>query len=546
MLDIAAESELVIGIVKPLGADDVFEHIKSALESVDYGVVPILPIELALRYLPANRSDHYIDDRYEDRMKVGDTFRARIKRDDALGLAVLTEVVRLRKEVTDSNQSRRAYVVDSLKTPQEAELLRKVYQRNFVLVAAYEPRARRVDKLAAKISTSHFNSDAQRYRAKAEALINRDESGNGVEFGQNVKETFPLADFFVDVGDREEAAREVTRFVELLFGYPLHTPTKSEVSMFHAYGGALRSSAARQVGAAIVTDDGEVVSIGTNEEAKAFGGQRWSDDDEDCEHRSSTKERSNDQMIHGVLVDLLARLAKKGWLVESLGSATPRELLAKANSDNLLKAFPSAQVDERDSGSLLEPARLDQLIEYMRAVHAEMSAIMSAARRGVSVAGSTLFCTTFPCHECARHIVVAGIKKVVFIEPYPKSRAAWLYEDSIAVDVRFAMGRVPFHAYVGVAPRMYHDVFRFSKQGRASSVLDEWVRARRTIRPRLAAPLSAYEEMEVEWCALYASACIAANLEPPPEDAAKLQVIGEALAVASETARNTEGVKAAG
>jgi deoxycytidylate deaminase len=74
------------------------------------------------------------------------------------------------------------------------------------------------------------------------------------------------------------------------------------------------------------------------------------------------------------------------------------------------------------------------VIEFGRAVHAEMAALMDSARRGVPVKNATLYCTTFPCHLCARHIVAAGIRRVVYIEPYPKSLAAQLYPDSIAVE----------------------------------------------------------------------------------------------------------------
>lgn len=47
--------------------------------------------------------------------------------------------------------------------------------------------------------------------------------------------------------------------------------------------------------------------------------------------------------------------------------------------------------------------------------------------------GATLYSTTFPCHNCARHIVGAGIARVVFVEPYTKSRAEQLHSDSIAI-----------------------------------------------------------------------------------------------------------------
>jgi hypothetical protein len=96
-----------------------------------------------------------------------------------------------------------------------------------------------------------------------------------------------------------------------------------------------------------------------------------------------------------------------------------------------------------------------------------MAAIVDAARRGVSVKDGVLFCTTFPCHDCAKHIVAAGIQRVVYIEPYPKSLAPELYLDSIAVDQRKpknlsgagAVGYVSFESFVGVAPRQYMDCF---------------------------------------------------------------------------------------
>ena len=67
-------------------------------------------------------------------------------------------------------------------------------------------------------------------------------------------------------------------------------------------------------------------------------------------------------------------------------------------------------------------------------VHAEMDALVGSARRGESVKDCVMYCTTFPCHICAKHIVASGIKSLVFIEPYPKSHAAELFSDSISVE----------------------------------------------------------------------------------------------------------------
>src|SRR5205823_3178642 len=66
-------------------------------------------------------------------------------------------------------------------------------------------------------------------------------------------------------------------------------------------------------------------------------------------------------------------------------------------------------------------------------VHADqiLEEMLAAARIGASPRDATLYTTTFPCHQCARLIVTAGIRKVVYIEPYPKSRALDLHRDAI-------------------------------------------------------------------------------------------------------------------
>lgn len=58
-------------------------------------------------------------------------------------------------------------------------------------------------------------------------------------------------------------------------------------------------------------------------------------------------------------------------------------------------------------------------METCYAVHAEQNAIIQAARLGVSIDGATLYCTHQPCSGCAKMIVNAGIKRVVYREGYP-------------------------------------------------------------------------------------------------------------------------------
>jgi len=56
-----------------------------------------------------------------------------------------------------------------------------------------------------------------------------------------------------------------------------------------------------------------------------------------------------------------------------------------------------------------------------RSIHAELNAILFAARAGISVEGCTLYCSLSPCLHCAQAIVNAGITRVVYQEQYRKT-----------------------------------------------------------------------------------------------------------------------------
>jgi cytidine deaminase len=224
--------------------------------------------------------------------------------------------------------------------------------------------------------------------------------------------------------------------------------------MFHAFAAAARSSSlARQVGAAICTKDGDLVSIGCNEVPKAFGGSYWSGDANDGRDHILEGD-TNDAIKRDLLIDLLNRMKKGGWLVEGVAILDDEALLGKAFAES----------------SPLRKAQLMNITEYGRAVHAEMSAISDAAKRGVSVQGCTLFTTTFPCHNCAKHIIGAGIARVVYLEPYPKSFAHTLYSDSVGIDLEQPdQSRVPFCPFVGIAHRQFFPLFQMGRISRKAT-----------------------------------------------------------------------------
>jgi deoxycytidylate deaminase len=111
-----------------------------------------------------------------------------------------------------------------------------------------------------------------------------------------------------------------------------------------------------------------------------------------------------------------------------------------------------------------------EALEFGRIIHAEMGAISDAARLGHSTKQANVFCTTFPCHICAKHIISVGISKVYFLEPYPKSLAFDLHSDSLRVEGDVTAEhehypKVDFVHFSGIAPRRYRE---FSPEGMPS------------------------------------------------------------------------------
>jgi deoxycytidylate deaminase len=152
--------------------------------------------------------------------------------------------------------------VRSFKRPEEVELFRQVYGKAFTLLSVYASRSWRLQflKKALAPSLGPHKSRAEDYAVE---LIGRDYEEEGRNLGQRVGKTFPLADYFVTSESRPEVDRQLKRLVQLTFGNPYVSPTRDEQAMFFARAAALRSlDLSRQVGAAIVSSDGETTSGG--------------------------------------------------------------------------------------------------------------------------------------------------------------------------------------------------------------------------------------------------------------------------------------------
>lgn len=494
-----AAPELVFGLVGPLGTDlsAAAQVLQDALAHVTYRS-EVHRLSLLMQDLsgePWGQLEHLKDaprdTTIDAHMTAGNLLRQRLGRNDAMAMLGLMSIQELRQRHSGDptkQLSRFAHILHSLKRPEEVKTLRRIHGPALVVLAAYAPRPKRLNDLARRIAESRYSNQFGDYLTRAEQLLRRDESEIGDAFGQNVEDTFPAADIVINTSDHAAMSKSVERAVELLFGNVFVTPDRDEQGMYFARAAALRSaSLARQVGAAICRPDGTLVALGVNEVPKAGGGAYWCDDGDDGRDFRWGYDIS-DRMRENIFAEILQRLKDAGWFHEAKASQPTPELVAEA----LRSGDPP----------IMKGAQFLGTIDYVRAVHAEMAAITDAVRHGISTNACTLYTTTFPCHDCAKHIVAAGITRVVYIEPYRKSLVQELYPDSVVVDpAEPCGGKVRFEPFVGVAPRRYSDLFGLSTMKRKSkdgSSL-QWRRADATPRlpeymPTAVARLAAEDE----------------------------------------------------
>jgi len=448
------EPELLIGIVAAVGTPlkYVERTLTEELKGRDYRVKTLhlsdslVGLNLDAPTMPGNPNEF---ERISILMDRGNALRQEAGGGEALALLAAARINDLRGEPGPDGEppflSGHGFILRQLKHPDEVYWLRWIYGPAFHLVGIYCPEKVRRENLVIEYGMAED---------EAQDLIDRDQ-GEELRYGQQLRETFHLSDVFVELSGHEATAAEATagqleRYLKLIFSEldtGVITPTRDEYGMHLAYTASLRSAdLSRQVGAAILTSEGEVISLGANEVPTAHGGQYWAGEGEETARDTDLGYDSNERMKREVLEEVL-----------------------EVVRPDFQELDPSGRQDEiRRVGGALASKRIMNLTEFGRAVHAEMEAILSAGRIGTAIKGCQLFTTTFPCHNCAKHIVGAGVGRVIYVEPYPKSLSRELHEDAISfAEEGERRDKVSFEPFVGVAPRMYGTLFSMlSSDGR--------------------------------------------------------------------------------
>ena len=451
--------ELVIGLCGAVGSgiSQLAQQLKQQLSASGYHVEHVKLSNLMLEFQQTGNTRPPVkhacaEQRYQWYQDLGDSLRKNYSHSVIADMGV-RRISILRKKMFDKNQGNAqvfkttekvAYIIDQLKHPKEIDLFRQVYSNNFYLLGILRTfEQRKVTLINEGLSESQAN-----------ILIEKDQKSKNW-YGQQVEASVHLADYFLN-HTREESTRaentqeqstpensdegknnSLTRFINLIHGVNHITPSHDEVGMYAAFSASLSSAClSRQVGAAIADEHGNIIATGFNEVPKFSGGlySAQSPNDHRCFNRGVCSNDKHKQLLKDEIKQILA--------------------------DNKVQN-PSAIADQ-----ILLETKAKSLIEYSRSIHAEMAAITTLARNtSYGTQDKVLYSTTYPCHNCARHIVAAGIKKVVYIEPYEKSLALQLHDDAIChPSDEQTDNKVMFINFEGVAPTRYSKFFGYHQE----------------------------------------------------------------------------------
>lgn len=442
--------DLVFGVVRTMGTawDALQQQLEHSLSSSGY---KLHPIKLSL-HLDQDKSYTNDAERYEALMDAGDVFREKHRSASAVVIRGIEQMRALRRENKDTKN---AFLIDKLIHPDEIEVLRGAYGSRLFIIGCDSPRVVRVENMKLRFAQSGMNDDeASQWAVHA---VNR-EAGEGVSKDNHVAslparyrvavgKALERADVFTRGDDAKNTRIIIERLVDCIFSEPFHAPTLDELGMALAYQAALTTATlARRVGAAIMLNE-QIVAVGSNEVPK-YGGGTYHEDNAtegiDGREKQDGKDPSDGFRID-ILSDLLAGIQQ-----ENLNWSPPPESASKTSRELAV-----------DVANKLPECKALDVIEYTRTTHAEMVAITGAAKLGISIAGATLYTTTFPCHECTSNIIAAGIRRVVYQEPYPKSKGPELHPDSVYVAAHNveSVAKLAFEPFAGFVYWRFHELF---------------------------------------------------------------------------------------
>lgn len=327
--------------------------------------------------------------------------------------------------------------IDSIRNVGEVYEFRKF--SNFFLFAIDAPKDDRWGRLKEKY---HGRRDI------FEIDEERDRNEKGLEYGQQVEKCVYLADVHIQNSSNFTLKQYRDKLTECLESIEKKTiPKEHEVFMTLAYCESMRSSCLkRQVGAVITTKNGEIISSGFNDVPTG---------EKTCKEAYGECYRDRRKVEYVRKIKYCPKCGTQfliGFNCPKCQQKISEYAVRCPNSDcSVMFDIPIKCSNCKED---IEKSFIPKELDRCRALHAEETAIikMSKIGSGLSLGESVLYTTTFPCILCANKIAEAGIRRVVYVHPYPYT------EDDVNRIFNNPAINIELEPFEGVKARAY---FRF-------------------------------------------------------------------------------------
>jgi len=325
--------------------------------------------------------------------------------------------------------------IDGIRNLGEIEVLRERFGPHFYLLALECPPSARWERLESVymqngLTREDFLRDNDRDRLQEYA------------HGQQVQLCVDRADVLIR-NDRDEKktkfrqlSQKLLEYLDLVTGAAPRYAKPAEILMNLAYSAAHGSKCLkRQVGAVLVEAlpnvMGQIVGQGFNENpigtSPCVEERRYGANAKRGIHGACYRD-----IVRNKAFVELARLARRcpecGQVIKGPVAALPPWRCRSCGVDLEEFFWP------------------ERAMTLCTAVHAEVSAVLAAGSRA---RGTTLYTTTFPCFQCSEKIAQAGVRHIIFTEPYPDIRAA----------ERLEIAGIEIERFEGIRSSRFDDIF---------------------------------------------------------------------------------------
>lgn len=392
-----AHGEIVAYKTQPEGDSSEIDNKKDKAWTIYFDYLPNFCAELKSKLQEVFGADFYTI-LYQ---RVGDNIRASGRANssefEAEKIFTLPKIINKLIKVIRRKKGRAFVTIDAIRNPYEAYFFHQRYS-GFYLVSINTPNEERLNYLR---KSHKFSEDQIR------ALDNKEYpeklSGQDIFVSQNIQKCIEISDIHLNNPDRQEfnnneLSSQLFWYVSLILHPGLVTPTSIERCMQLAFSAKLNSGCiSRQVGA-VVTD--KSFSI------KAVGWNSTPEGQTPCSLKSAS------ELLDGGKEQVYSFYERTNEKFHNVMNCT----YSAAISSKLLKGRKVSYCF-KDVQNKIEDEK-NQV--HTRSLHAEENAFLQIAKYGGEpVQGGFLFTTASPCELCSKKAYQLGIKKVIYIDPYP-------------------------------------------------------------------------------------------------------------------------------